>query len=224
MPATIAPSLLSKRKGVGTDVVDNGELLAKYPYDTEAEFGNPTVIPFELLQQFHFAFLIRDPHSSIPSYLRCTRPPLDQKTGWYHFHPNEAGYEELIRFFHFLRAIHQIGPQRAQPESAISPANGQSGEDHGSTPMLHNAEICIIDADDLLDDPDNIIQSFCKSVNFDYNPAMMDWDNEADHEHAKEVFAKWPGFHEDAIDSKNLTPRGVVSVIFIKRKSLLTID
>jgi hypothetical protein len=40
---------------------------------------------------------------------------------------------------------------------------------------------------------------------------MLNWDNEVDQENAKMAFEKWPGFHDDAIDSTELRPRKVVS-------------
>jgi len=69
--------------------------------------------------------------------------------------------------------------------------------------MTTNPEICVIDADDLLDDPESIIQSFCKSVALDYDPGMLTWD----HAFAKETFEKWKGIHEDAIYLTDLKPR-----------------
>src|ERR1700709_808953 len=86
---TIAPSLLPPKKGVGTSTpsaavngTTNGTngFKAPFPYHTEAEPGNPTVVPRDILAKFHFTFLIRHPRSSIPSYWRCTIPPLDKVT------------------------------------------------------------------------------------------------------------------------------------------------
>ena len=111
----IAPSLDSPRRGIGTDKATNGvngttSSSAPFPYHTHTEPGNPTVVPQSLLEKFHFTFLIRDPHSSIPSYFRCTLPPLVEMTGWDDFYPNEAGYDELRRFFDYMRKSGQVGP------------------------------------------------------------------------------------------------------------------
>lgn len=163
-----------------------------YPYATEAEPGNPTVVPTEILNKFHFAFLIRHPKHSIPSYWRCTIPPLDAITGFYNFMPSEAGYDEQRRLFDYLRSCGQIGPKLA----------GQHGEQKSGV-----ADICVIDADDLLDNPSAILEQFCKSVGIEYSPSMLNWDNEEDHIQAKEAFEKWKGFHEDAINSTELKPR-----------------
>lgn len=54
------------------------------------EEGNPTVLPTDLLAKFHFTFLIRHPRRAIPSYYRCTVPPLDKQTGFYHFMVSEV--------------------------------------------------------------------------------------------------------------------------------------
>ncbi|TVY19382.1 hypothetical protein LARI1_G002319 [Lachnellula arida] len=217
-PATIAPSLGGKtvKKGVGTNgetdslingVTNgatngltnghtngntNGYHKAPYPYSTEAEPNNPTVVPAEILKQFHFTFLIRHPRHSIPSYWRCTIPPLDKVTGFYNFMPAEAGYDELRRVFDFLRKENQVGPAIA----------GQHGE-------LKNGEVSItvIDADDLLDDPEAIIKAYCAEVGIDYTPKMLVWDTEEAHQRARDAFEKWKGFHDDAINSTSLKPR-----------------
>ncbi|PQE02999.1 P-loop containing nucleoside triphosphate hydrolase protein [Rutstroemia sp. NJR-2017a BVV2] len=211
-PAAIAPSLggRSVKKGVGTNGetngaktngVTNGETnghttngnKAPYPYGTEAEPGNPTVVPAEILKQFHFTFLIRHPRNSIPSYFRCTVPPLDSVTGFYNFMPAEAGYDELRRVFDFLREQKQVGPAIAgQYDGPL-----KDGE----------VSITIIDADDLLDDPEGIIKAYCKETGIDYRPEMLVWDTEEHHQRAREAFEKWRGFHDDAINSTSLKPR-----------------
>lgn len=207
-PASIAPSLGGKvKKGVGTNGVThkngitngvtngftNGTSAAPYPYNTEAEPGNPTVVPKELLKKFHFTFLIRHPRSSIPSYYRCCVPPLDAVTGFYNFMPNEAGYDELRRVFDYLRSENIVGPARAG-ENGGSMKDGQ-------------VSITVVDADDLLDNPHGIIEAYCKEVGLNYSPSMLNWDNEDDHKHAKDAFEKWNGFHNDAIGSGSLKPR-----------------
>ncbi|KAK4993551.1 hypothetical protein LTR28_001101, partial [Elasticomyces elasticus] len=245
-PASIAPSLQTKKRGVGTEAQSqretNGEVNGEangvangnhsihltngaanghltngaanghltngavkdtpsFPYATAPEPGNPTVIPSEILKQFHFAFLIRHPKSSIPSYYRCTVPPLDKLTGFYNFNPSEAGYDEVRRVFDYLRSTGQIGPAIAGQEHASNGTNGASKEKQGGV------QICVVDADDLLDNPEGILEKFCASVGLDYTPDMLNWDNEEDHRVAKEAFEKWPGFHEDAINSVDLKPR-----------------
>ncbi|KAI8932699.1 hypothetical protein NX059_010191 [Plenodomus lindquistii] len=205
-PATVAPSLSNYKRGVGTDTTALSPVHTRetkegppYPYNTKAEPGNPTVIPADLLATYHFTFLIRHPRNSIPSYYRCTIPPLDQLTGFYNFRPDEAGYLELRTFFDYLRSAGQIGPKIAGQSQANgqTDTNGQSG----------GVEICVIDADDLLDNPSGIIEAFCKTTGIQYEPEMLIWDTEEDQVIAKEAFEKWKGFHEDALDSDRLRAR-----------------
>ncbi|KAF1998423.1 hypothetical protein P154DRAFT_495470 [Amniculicola lignicola CBS 123094] len=204
-PASIAPSLVNYKRGVGTNTLaipEGIKVPAKsppYPYPTKAENRNPTVVPEGLLESFHFTFLIRHPRSSIPSYYRCTVPPLDKVTGFYNFRPDEAGYEELRALFDHLRDVGQIGPD-------IAGSNGANGT-HGTNGEKKGVEICVIDADDLLDNPSGIIEAYCKSIGYPYDPDMLKWDGEEHHEYAKAVFEKWKGFHDDAINSKALNTR-----------------
>jgi hypothetical protein len=170
---------------------------APYPYDTAAEPRNPTVVPAEILKQFHFTFLIRHPRHSIPSYYRCTIPPLDKVTGFYNFMSSEAGYDELRRVFDYLVESKQVGPSRARKHGEL-----KDGE----------VSITVIDADDLLDDPESIVLAYCKEVGIKFDPKMLNWDTEEDHQRAKDAFEKWKGFHNDAINSTSLKPRDAVHV------------
>lgn len=210
-PASIAPSLHTLKRGVGTNgdaPSTNGHATngssksgAPYPYHTAAEPGNPTVIPQDVLKQFHFAFLIRHPKHSIPSYFRCTVPPLDKITGFYDFMPAEAGYDEQRRVFDYLRQTGQIGPKVCgQGGMNANETNGHAAQDG-------TVDICVIDADDLLDHPAFIVETFCKSVGIEYSPDLLLWETEEDHRIAKNAFEKWRGFHEDAINSTSLKPR-----------------
>jgi hypothetical protein len=179
------------------------------------EVENPTVVPPELLEKFHFTFLIRDPHFSIPSYYRCTVSPLVEKTGFYDFDESEAGYDELRRLFDYLREIHLIGPRVAsggavkngnveQASNGVNGVNGANGT-NGSTP--EGVEICLVDADELLNNPAGVVERYCKSVGYPYTPDMLTWETEEEQEVARAAFAKWPGFHEDALDSSSLKAR-----------------
>ncbi|KAM0349382.1 hypothetical protein ACHAPU_003791 [Fusarium lateritium] len=142
------------------------------------EPGNPTVMPLEVLKQFQFTFLIRHPRRAIPSYYRCTVPPLDEVTGFYDFMPNEAGYKELVRFFDYLIK-----------ENIVDKDN-----------------LVVIDADDLLDNPEKTIRLYCEKTGIDFRPEMLEW-NEADCDYATAAFQKWNGWHNDAIKSSALRPR-----------------
>jgi len=171
-----------------------------FPYDTPSEPSNPTVVPREILERFHFTFLIRHPNRAIPSYYRCCIPPLVERTGFNPFMPSEAGYDELKKLFDYCKDTGLVGPKICgQGEGAVDQKNAES-QDSG-------IEICVIDADDLLDDPEGILRKYCESIGLDFRPEMLTWDNEEDHEFAREQFEKWNGFHDDAIHSKDLKPR-----------------
>ena len=223
-PATIAPSLTNYKRGVGTDTTALSPVQTRshnkdqppYPYDTRAEPGNPTIIPADLLATYHFTFLIRHPRSSIPSYWRCTIPPLSEMTGFDYFRPDEAGYEELRRLFDYLRSTGQIGPKFAGKNDASSSpkstSSNDSSSDHSNDASEVNGhsggvEICVVDADDLLENPSGIIEAYCKTTGIEWDPKMLIWDSEEDQRVARELFAKWKGFHEDALDSDRLKPR-----------------
>ncbi|KAK5087304.1 hypothetical protein LTR70_007247 [Exophiala xenobiotica] len=268
-PAQIAPSLMLKKRGIGTksNGVVNGNGHSRedsttsikeprpFPYGTPSEPGNPTVIPGEMLKSFAFTFLIRDPHYSIPSYYRCTIPPLDEVTGFYKFYPSEAGYDEVRRVFDYLVATGTVGPSlagaaqngEAKATNGVNGAahdsngtvngvngaahdpngtvNGVNGAAHDSNGIVNGANrtvngtngvvngtpakpnICVIDADDLLDNPAEIIEAYCLTVGLDYSPEMLHWEDDENQQRAKEAFEKWNGFHNDAMDSTELRAR-----------------
>ena len=213
-PASIAPSLGKIKRGVGTDDHVNGvngvetfpngihptgeDDSVKATHAATGALPNPTVFPEDVLNRFHFAFLIRHPSKALPSYYRCMVPPLVEMTGFSSDHPLEAGYCELRLVFDYLRSIGQVGPAMAG-----------SQEEQGSGSA--HIEICVVDADDMLEDPSGFIETFCNSVGVQYKPEMLKWDTHGDQEHARKAFAKWKGFHEDALDSEGLTAKTHVS-------------
>jgi len=215
--ASIAPSIAHHaqyKRGVGTtppaEKTSGTFFDADCPVEVHPEPKNPTVIPEAILRKFHFAFLIRHPRNSIPSFYRCTIPPLEDATGFHDFMPNEAGYTELRRLFEFLRSTRQVGPdvagQGLGPNgSANGDTNGTSNGHLGYDPP--HAEICVIDADDLLDDPEGIVRQFCDSVDLEYDPSMLVWDSDEDYQNAHKAFEKWNGWHNDVLESDSLKPR-----------------
>ncbi|KAL1592392.1 helicase [Paraconiothyrium brasiliense] len=204
-PPKIAPSLINYKRGVGTNTTELSPVTTRtdkdgppYPYPTEGEPGNPTVLPRDLLSQFHFTFLIRHPKHSIPSYQRCTTAPLDKVTGWNYVNTNEAGYSELRRLFDYLRKEGIVGPRMAG--ESTNGTEGEGGKDSG-------IEICVLDADDVLDNPSAMIEAYCKSTGIKYEPEMLKWEEDFHQKYAKEVFEKWRGWHDDAINSSELKAR-----------------
>jgi hypothetical protein len=146
------------------------------------EPSNPTIIPLDILRRFQFTFLIRHPRRSIPSYYRCTVPPLATVTN-FDFLPGEAGYVELRRLLDYLVA-----------EGVVDKDN-----------------LVVLDADDMLDNPEAAIRMYCEKVGIDFSSKMLQWSEE-DTRKAVEMFAKWDGFHVDAISSTSLKPRSHAQV------------
>ncbi|KAF3913257.1 hypothetical protein AA313_de0209268 [Arthrobotrys entomopaga] len=99
--------------------------------------------------------------------------------------PNEAGYRELRVLFEYLLQEKVINP----PGSEASGPN--------------NHQVCVIDADDLLDHPKEVVHKFCDMMGIDFCDEMLQWEANA----GCESFDKWKGFHEDAIGSGGLRPR-----------------
>lgn len=114
--------------------------------------------------------------------------------------PSEAGYDELRRVFDFLKSEKQVGPVLAGSEEK---------------PAEEEVSITVIDADDLLDNPEGIISAYCKEVGIEYSPKMLIWDTEEDHQRARDAFEKWRGFHDDAINSTSLKPRSTAHVSLV---------
>ena len=181
-PAKLAPSLIGAKQGTAN--VD-GEA------NDSADDGNPTIVPSDLLRKFHFTFLIRHPRRAIPSYFRCTVPPLSGVTGFHNFMPSEAGYRELRLLFDYLKSQQIVGP-------------GKAGEPNGADRKVN---ITVIDADDLLDNPTETIEAFCKEVDINFNPEMLRWEDAENQQYAEKTFAKWTGFHDDVLRSTYLKPR-----------------
>lgn len=191
------------------DVANHTTGTVNGPTMAANEDGNPTVMPTDMLRGFHWTFLIRHPRRSIPSYYRCTIPPLSNLTGFTEFMPSEAGYDELRRLFDYLLEQNVIGPARAGSSVPVDEAlNDSSDSESGDeSPRPRRAAITVIDADELLQHPEAILKVYCKEVGIDYTPAMLEWGDDENQAFAAKAFEKWYGFHHDAIDSKCLKPR-----------------
>ena len=68
-------------------------------------------------------------------------------------------------------------------------------------------QVCLVDADDLLDNPAGIVKAFCERVSLPFSEDMLKWGSDEDQARAKKAFAKYYGYHEDAIESTGLKPR-----------------
>lgn len=92
--------------------------------------------------------------------------------------PNEMGYDELVRFMDFVV---------------------EKG-------LVDKDQLTVLDADDLLDNPEPMIRKYCERTGIEFEPGMLKW-NDADQEHAAKLFAKWDGFHNDALGARELKGR-----------------
>ncbi|KAL8670466.1 MAG: hypothetical protein Q9168_005006 [Polycauliona sp. 1 TL-2023] len=142
---------------------------------------NPTLLPTSIIDLFKFVFLIRDPTSAVPSLYRCFIPPLSEQT---HetpasLDPAEFGHREIRILFDYLR----------------------DKDSSSTTPIL-------IDGDDLLEDPEGILRPLCAYLGIPYSSSMLSWPTAEDHDFAFSLFEKYAGYHDDALDSTGLVPRG----------------
>ncbi|KAL8955348.1 MAG: hypothetical protein Q9183_006689, partial [Haloplaca sp. 2 TL-2023] len=151
---------------------------------------NPTVLPTSILDQFQFVFLIRKPSSSIPSLYRCFIPPLSDMTEDHELDPEELGYREL-----------RILIDHLYPPNSRSKAAPHAGETRGDPGPL------VIDADDFLVNPDAVVQLLCSRLSIPYSSSMLSWDKPEDHAFAQSLFAKFAGYHEDALNSTGMKPK-----------------
>ena len=198
-PLGIAPSLSQKKRGIGTSSLEGHHIDQQRQEDmttiVDEEPGNPTCAPWDILKQFDFTFLIRHPRFSIPSLYRCSVPPLVELTRFDDFDPIEAGYRETRLLFDFLRS------KRRSTSTSDPGTTGQEVDE------VNSQGIFVLDADDLMDNPSSAVEAFCAAVGYQYDPDMLHWDSEERQKKAQEAFQRWPGWHEDALDSTELRAR-----------------
>ncbi|KAL8770402.1 MAG: hypothetical protein Q9209_003828 [Squamulea sp. 1 TL-2023] len=153
------------------------------PFFTLPEPPNPTLFPTSIIQRFQFVFLIRNPSAAIPSLYRCFIPPLSAMTDEHFLDPTELGYREM----------------RILLDCLYPPAS-------------HSAQInepLLIDADDLLANPEGVISAVCSHLQIPYSPSMLSWPSAEDYAFAKSLFDKFAGYHEDALNSTGLRPKSM---------------
>ncbi len=168
-----------------------------------AESENPTVLPSSLLKQFHFVFLIRPPRDSVPSYYRLTLEPYSALNGMYYFLANDISYRELRAMFDYLCSIDAVGPSHPEQDNggAVVPT-ASSG---------HHKNVCVIDSDDLVDQPAEVMQKFCDHVGIEYSPELLNFTKIQGQGHAAANLMHWgDAFHQEAMASSKLKPRELV--------------
>ncbi|KAF8473323.1 P-loop containing nucleoside triphosphate hydrolase protein [Kalaharituber pfeilii] len=141
-PCGIAPSLQAWEEKTNSKPATRNGII------TEEAVLNPTVLPISIFRHFQFTFLIRHPNLAIPSYYRCTIPPLSETTGFHYFDPMEVGFREARMLLKFLL----------------------------DAQILKQEDVIVIDADDLLNNPRGIIEEYCKRVEIDFHESMLTWE------------------------------------------------
>lgn len=161
-------------------------------YGGGSEAGNPSVVPLEVLGKIHFIFLVRHPRFSIPSFYRKCTPPFNTGSDFEGFAPQDAGYLQLRILLDYLREAGVVGP-------------GKAGEQPVSTTSVPN--ITLVDAADLLDDPETIMALVCKELDITYSPDILSWEGKEKHDQASEAFRNWGVWHDVVVKSTGLHKR-----------------
>ncbi len=99
------------------------------------------------------------------------------KTGYTHFDPAEAGFTAMGAILEHLE-------QRADAPPCV-----------------------IIDADDLLEDPEGVMASYCAAVGLPFHPSMLSWQPGP----VKELESPWSGWTDDVVNSSGITQRAKTS-------------
>lgn len=182
-----------------TGAVFNGHKATLYPSMTCVS-PNPTVLPAAVLKIFHYTFLIRHPRLSIPSIYRLSTPPRSEITGWHGFNAEDAGYKELRRLFDYLRPIDVIGPKVATRKMEDA---GTCISEGGTSQV----EICVIEANSLLEKPEAVVEAYCASTGLPFETSMLSWGQAEDRKEAEHYCGNWMRpFHDVAVDSTSLHP------------------
>lgn len=126
---------------------------------------NPTLVPTLIIDSFKFVFLIRNPVAAIPSLYRCFIPLVSAQTEDTSLDPTELDYRELRILFNYLR-----------------------DRDGGAMPLL-------IDAGNLLADPEGVIRLVCDYLEMPYSSSMLSWWTAEDHDFAFSLFEKYARYH-----------------------------
>jgi len=99
------------------------------------------------------------------------------KTGYTHFDPAEAGFTAMAAILDHLEH---------QPDA---------------WPCV------ILDADDLLEDPEGMMSAYCEAVGLPFSPSMLSWEPGP----VKELESPWSGWTDDVINSNGISRRAKTS-------------
>ncbi|KAJ8124148.1 hypothetical protein O1611_g9430 [Lasiodiplodia mahajangana] len=116
---------------------------------------------------------------------------------------------EILKKFHWTFLIRH--PRRGIPSyvrCCSPPLSETTGRPAGNAKREKDeVSITVLDADDLLNKPEEAIRAFCDQTGIPFSSDMLQWDDEENQKRVTEAFAKWNGWHNDAINSKGLTAR-----------------
>jgi hypothetical protein len=108
------------------------------------------------------SFMIRHPAKAIASLYH--KSCIDnEKTGYTHFDPAEAGYAAMAALLEHLDAVPECPPP------------------------------VILDADDLLEDPDGLMAAYCAACGLPYDSSMLSWAPGP----VPELASPWKGWTDD---------------------------
>jgi hypothetical protein len=178
---------------------------------TQPEPQNPTMLPRNELARFRFTFLIRHPRLSIPSYYRLSLPQHSSLSKVRNFSTSDLGYSELRRLFDYLRSEELIGPGIADPSRKDPTGRGRTGNLPSDN---RGGEICLVEAECLLERPEAVVAAYCQVTGVVYEPEMLRWEECHDQERAKGIINRWGVdiyFHKAALESKTIQHSAQVS-------------
>lgn len=128
------------------------------------------------------SFIIRHPAKAIAS-LYSKSCVDNEKTGYTHFDPAEAGFTAMGQILEHVEQLAR-GVEGAPP-------------------------IVIIDADDLLEDPEGIMAAYCDAVGLPFDRSMLSWQPGP----IKELESPWSGWTDDVVNSSGITRRAKSSTL-----------
>ncbi|KAL6695231.1 hypothetical protein J3F84DRAFT_376473 [Trichoderma pleuroticola] len=168
-----------------------------------SEPRNPTLLPRSELAKFQFTFLIRHPYLSVPSYYRLSLPGEKEASCVKQVTTSDLGYSELRQLFDYLREEGLIG------QSPVTKPNGNGNlKENGNGFHKSHDDICVIDSEELLENPGKVMSAYCKNVGIPYKESLLSWDNAKDQKRAAAVIDRWKfpvTFHKDVLQSTSLS-------------------
>ena len=99
----------------------------------------------------------------------------NEKTGYTHFDATEAGFTAMWKLMQHLEAQDDLPP------------------------------VVIVDADDLLEDPEGIMTAYCDALGLPFNPSMLSW--QPGPEHCPELASPFQGWTDDVQNSSGIQKR-----------------